>query len=206
MSPDREKKWSALAGNINLRLSETMRRGYRWTWRGSPTRPIVRPRVDTRIALSFSLSVHIPCPFAAAFPVFVSWKPVPKPRGEKSTAINFGVPIKSTWGLREKCLPRAACTDDGRKIGALGDDASMHTLCQGKYSRLSSRPETSSIGYLLWSFFDLFLFYPLYIYISVLNWNYQLERPRRRSAILKFTFRAQFHPCLAFLTPIPASV
>lgn len=35
MSPDREKKWSALAGNINLRLSETMRRGYRWTWRGA---------------------------------------------------------------------------------------------------------------------------------------------------------------------------
>lgn len=26
--PNREKKWSALAGNINLRLSETMRREY----------------------------------------------------------------------------------------------------------------------------------------------------------------------------------
>lgn len=29
--PNREKKWSALAGNINLWLSETMRREYNWT-------------------------------------------------------------------------------------------------------------------------------------------------------------------------------
>lgn len=55
--PNREKKWSALAGNINLRLSETMRREYSWMWRGAGlAHATYRSSRRYSLALSFSLS------------------------------------------------------------------------------------------------------------------------------------------------------